>query len=53
MDDKILKDFRFLIYNIVNDMFRVLENRYGNKLIIIVEIFEELEKMLYVKGYVN
>nr|XP_043874409.1 uncharacterized protein LOC122764147 isoform X1 [Solea senegalensis] len=31
-------------------MFRVLENRYGNKSTITVEILEELEKMPQVKG---
>ncbi|XP_054861306.1 uncharacterized protein LOC129347620 [Amphiprion ocellaris] len=50
VDDKISKDLRLSTYTTANDMFRVLENRYGNKLTITVEILEELEKMPHVKG---
>jgi len=50
VDDKISKDLRLSTYTSANDMFRVLENRYGNKSTITVEILEELEKMPHVKG---
>lgn len=50
VDDKISKDLRLSTYTTADDMFRVLENRYGNKSTIIVEILEELEKMPHVKG---
>lgn len=50
MDDKISKDLRLLTYTTANDMFRVLENRYGNESTITVEILEELEEMPHVKG---
>lgn len=32
-------------YNTAADIFRVLENRYGNKISIFMEIVEELEKI--------
>lgn len=50
VDDKISKDLRRSTYTTANDMFRVLENRYGNKSTIIVEILEELEKMPHIRG---
>lgn len=50
VDDKISKELRLSTYTTANDMFRVLENRYGNKLTITVEILEELEKMPHVRG---
>lgn len=50
VDDKISKDLRLSTYATANDMFRVLENRYGNKSTITVEILEDLEKMPHVKG---
>ncbi|XP_073670542.1 uncharacterized protein [Paramisgurnus dabryanus] len=50
VDDRISKDLRLSTYTTAKDMFRVLENRYGNKSTITVEILEELEKMPHVKG---
>lgn len=50
VDDKISKDLRLSTYTTANDMFRVLENRYGNKSTITAEILEELEKMPHEKG---
>lgn len=50
VNDKISKDLRLSTYATTNDMFRVLENRYGNKSTITVEILEEQEKMPHVKG---
>lgn len=50
VDDKISKELRLSTYATANDMFRVLENRYGNKSTITVEILEELEKIPHVRG---
>nr|XP_055028591.1 uncharacterized protein LOC129417788 [Misgurnus anguillicaudatus] len=50
VDDRISRDLRLSTYTTAKDMFRVLENRYGNKSTITVEILEELEKMPHVKG---
>lgn len=50
MDDKIIKDLRLSTYNTAEDMFRVLENRYGNKSAIAIEIVEELDKIPAVRG---
>lgn len=50
VDDKISKDLRLSTYATANDMFRVLENRYGNKSTITVEILEDLDKMPHVNG---
>ena len=50
VDDKISKDPRLSTYTTANAMFRVLENRFGNKSTITVEILEELEKMPHVRG---
>ena len=45
VDDKISRDLRLSTYNNAEDMFRVLENRYGNKTTIALEIIEDLEKV--------
>ena len=50
VNDSISKELRLSSYTTATDMFRVLENRYGNKSTITVEILEELEKMPHVKG---
>lgn len=41
IDDKIAKALRLSSYNTADDVFRVLENRYGNKSTIPMEIGEE------------
>lgn len=45
IDEKISKDLHLSTYNTAQDMFRVLENRFGNKSTIALEIIEELEKI--------
>ncbi|KAI3352112.1 hypothetical protein L3Q82_020927 [Scortum barcoo] len=45
VDEKIRRDLRLSTYNTAEDMFRVLENRYGNKTTIALEIIEDLEKI--------
>lgn len=46
VDDRIVKDLKLSTYSRADDLFRVLANRYGNKL----EIVEELENIPPVKG---
>ncbi|XP_048067116.1 uncharacterized protein LOC125280555 [Megalobrama amblycephala] len=50
LDDRIVKDLRLSSYSTAEDVFRVLENRYGNKVTIAMEIIEELERIPAVKG---
>lgn len=50
VSDNIAKELRLSTYTTAADMFRVLDNRYGNKSTITVEILEELDKMPQVKG---
>ncbi len=45
MDERISRDLHLSTYNSAEDIFRVLENRYGNKSTIALEIIEELEKI--------
>lgn len=45
VEDKISRDLHLSTYSAAEDMFRVLENRYGNKSTIALEIIEELEKI--------
>ncbi len=50
IDDRITKELRLSSYNTAVDIFRVLENRYGNTITIAMEIVEELEKIPAVRG---
>ncbi|XP_061896161.1 uncharacterized protein LOC133645296 [Entelurus aequoreus] len=50
VSDSIAKELRLSTYTTATDIFRVLENRYGNKSTITVEILEALDKMAQVKG---
>ncbi|XP_073797048.1 uncharacterized protein [Danio rerio] len=50
VDDRIAKELRLSSYNTADDIFRVLDNRYGNKITIAMEIVEELEKMPALRG---
>lgn len=45
IDERICRGLRLSSYNTAEDMFRVLENRYGNKSTIALEIMEDLEKI--------
>lgn len=45
IEEKITRDLRLTTYNTADDIFRVLENRYGNLTSIAIEIVEELQKM--------
>ena len=50
VSESIAKDLRLSTYTTAVDIFRVLENRYGNKSTITVEILEEMDRMPQVKG---
>lgn len=50
LDDKIKKDFRLTTYNTADDILRVLENRYGNRTAIAIEIVEDLHRMPSVRS---
>ncbi len=50
VDDRITKELRLSSYNTAVDIFKVLENRYGNTITIAMEIVEELEKIPAVRG---
>ncbi|XP_048836046.1 uncharacterized protein LOC125711305 [Brienomyrus brachyistius] len=50
VSETIAKELRLSTYTTAADMFRVLDNRYGNKSTITVEILEELDNMPPVKG---
>ncbi|KAM9764604.1 uncharacterized protein ACNS7B_019486 [Menidia menidia] len=50
VEDEIMRDLRLSNYNTADEIFRVMENRYGNKSTIVIEILEELERMAPVKG---
>lgn len=45
MDERVSRDLHLSTYNTVEDIFRMLENIYGNKSAIALEIIEELEKI--------
>ncbi|KAI7792395.1 gag-pol fusion polyprotein [Triplophysa rosa] len=51
LDEKITRDFRLMSYNTADEIFRVLENRFGSQTAIAIEIVEEIQKLPAVKGY--
>nr|XP_054591718.1 uncharacterized protein LOC129156104 [Nothobranchius furzeri] len=50
IDGKISRDLHLSTYNTAQEIFRVLENRFGNKSTIALEIIEELQKTPTVKA---
>jgi len=50
VEEKIINGVRLSSYDTAHDMFRVLENRFGNKTTIAIQIIEELEKLPVAKG---
>ena len=50
VDEKISRDLRLSTYNTAEDIFRVLENRCGNKTTIALEIILDLEKIPHLKS---
>ena len=51
LDDKVVRDLRLSTYSTATEVFRVLENRFGNQAAIAFEIVEELQAMPPVRGY--
>nr|XP_054601662.1 uncharacterized protein LOC129164711 [Nothobranchius furzeri] len=51
ISEKLSKDLRLNSYNTSDDIFRVLENRFGNRTAIIIEIVEELQRIPTVRGH--
>lgn len=51
VDERICRDLRLSTYNSAEDMFRVLQNRYGNKPTIALEIIEDLERIPPLKSH--
>lgn len=51
LDEKIMRDLRLMTYNTADDIFRVLENRFGSRTMIAIEIVEELQRLPAVKSH--
>ncbi|XP_054904067.1 uncharacterized protein LOC129371490 [Poeciliopsis prolifica] len=51
LDEKITRDLRLTSYSTPEDIFQVLENRYGNQTSIAIEIVEELQRIPAVRGH--
>ncbi|CAM4471325.1 unnamed protein product [Leuciscus chuanchicus] len=50
VDEKTIRDLRLTTYTTAEEVFQVLENRFGNKTTIALEIVEELQRLQAVKG---
>ena len=51
VDERICRDLRLSTYNSAEDIFRVLQNRYGNEPAIALEIIEDLERIPPVRSH--
>ncbi|XP_039503109.1 uncharacterized protein LOC120459751 [Pimephales promelas] len=51
VDERICRDLSLTTYNSAEDIFRVLQNRYGNKPVIALEIIEDLERIPPLKSH--
>lgn len=51
LDEKIVRELRLTTHNTGDDIFRVLENRYGNVTAIATEIVEDLQKIPAVRSH--
>lgn len=51
LEDRITRDMRLTSYQEADDIFRVLENRFGNHTAIAIEIVQEVQKMPAVKNH--
>jgi len=51
VDERICRDLSLTTYNSAEDIFRVLQNRYGNKPMIALEIIEDLERIPPLKSH--
>lgn len=50
LDERVAKDLRLSTYTSADEIFRVLENRYGNQATIAIEVIEELYAIPPVRG---
>lgn len=51
LEDKVVRDLRLSTYGTADEIFRVLENRFGKKVTIALEIIEELQALPAVRGH--
>lgn len=51
LEERVARDLRLSTYGTADEIFRVLENRFGNKTAIALEIVEELQALPPVKSY--
>lgn len=51
LDDRITRDLHLTTYNTADDIFRVIENCYGNQTAIAIEIVEELQRVPAVRSH--
>lgn len=51
LEEKVARDLRLSTYGSADEIFRVLENRFGNKTTIALEIVEELQALPPVKNH--
>lgn len=51
VEERICRDLHLSTYNSAEDIFRVLQNRYGNKPTIALEIIEDLERIPPLKSH--
>lgn len=51
MDEKIRRDLRLSEYHIAEDIFGVLQNKFGNKSTIALEIIEDLKRIPPIKSH--
>lgn len=51
LEERVVRDLRLTTYNTADDIFRVLENRYGNVTAIAIEIVEDLQKIPAIRGH--
>lgn len=51
LQERVVRDLGLLMYGTADKIFRVLENWFGNKMAIAMEIIEELQAQPAVKGH--
>lgn len=51
LDEKVMRDLRLMTYNTADDIFRVLENRFGSQTAIAIEMVKELQRLPAAKGH--
>ncbi|XP_028331737.1 uncharacterized protein LOC114481263 [Gouania willdenowi] len=51
IDEKVIKDLRLSSHNTADDIFRVMENRFGNKTSIAIEIVEEIQSTPVIRSH--